>query len=72
MTANLAYGIAAFFAVIFGAPGVVYLHNLYLGFLFNDVFFWTSLWLIIIGVAIASMVIEIRNMTKKKSDGQNN
>ncbi len=71
MTANLAYGIAAFFAVIFGAPGVVYLHNLYLGFLFNDVFFWTSLWLIIIGVAIASMVTEILSL-KKKSDGQNN
>jgi hypothetical protein len=71
MTANIAYGIAAFFAVIFGAPGVVYLHNLYLGFLFNDVFFWTSLWLIIIGVAIASMVTEILSL-KKKSDGQNN
>jgi hypothetical protein len=71
MNANIAYGIAAFFAVIFGAPGVVYLHNLYLGFLFNDVFFWTSLWLIIIGVAIASMVTEILSL-KKKSDGQNN
>lgn len=71
MTANIAYGIAAFFAVVFGAPGVVYLHNLYLGFLFNDVFFWTSLWLIIIGVAIASMVTEILSL-KKKSDGQNN
>jgi hypothetical protein len=68
MTANIAYGIAAFFAVIFGAPGVVYLHNLYLGFLFNDVFFWTSLWLIIIGVAIASMVTEILGL-KKKSNG---
>jgi hypothetical protein len=68
MNANIAYGIAAFFAVIFGAPGVVYLHNLYLGFLFNDVFFWTSLWLIIIGVAIASMVTEILGM-KKKSNG---
>jgi hypothetical protein len=71
MNANIAYGIASFFAVIFGAPGVVYLHNLYLGFLFNDVFFWTSLWLIIIGVAIASMVTEILSL-KKKSDGQNN
>ena len=71
MTANIAYGIAAFFAVIFGAPGIIYLHNLYLGFLFNDVFFWTSLWLIIIGVAIASMVTEILSL-KKKSDGQNN
>jgi len=69
MNANIAYGIAAFFAVIFGAPGVVYLHNLYLGFLFNDVFFWTSLWLIIIGLAVGSMVTEIRGMTKKKSDG---
>jgi hypothetical protein len=68
MNANIAYGIAAFFAVIFGAPGVVYLHNLYLGFLFNDVFFWTSLWLIIIGVAIASMVTEILSL-KKKSNG---
>jgi hypothetical protein len=67
MTANIAYGIAAFFAVIFGAPGIIYLHNLYLGFLFNDVFFWTSLWLIIIGVAIASMVTEILGL-KKKSD----
>lgn len=65
MTANIAYGIAAFFAVIFGAPGVVYLHNLYLGFLFNDVFFWTSLWLIIIGAAIASMVTEILSLKKK-------
>jgi hypothetical protein len=67
MNANIAYGIAAFFAVVFGAPGVVYLHNLYLGFLFNDIFFWTSLWLIIIGVAIASMVTEILSL-KKKSD----
>jgi hypothetical protein len=65
MNANIAYGIAAFFAVVFGAPGVVYLHNLYLGFLFNDVFFWTSLWLIIIGVAIASMVTEILSLKKK-------
>ncbi len=65
MTANIAYGIAAFFAVVFGAPGVVYLHNLYLGFLFNDVFFWTSLWLIIIGVAMASMVTEILSLKKK-------
>lgn len=65
MTANIAYGIAAFFAVVFGAPGVVYLHNLYLGFLFNDIFFWTSLWLIIIGVAIASMVTEILSLKKK-------
>lgn len=65
MNANIAYGIAAFFAVIFGAPGVIYLHNLYLGFLFNDVFFWTSLWLIIIGVAIASMVTEVLSLKKK-------
>jgi hypothetical protein len=68
MTANIAYGIAGFFAVIFGAPAIIYLHNLYLGFLFGGVFFWTSLWLIIIGLAIGSMITELRSMTKKKSD----
>ena len=63
---NIAYGIAAFFAVVLGAPLVVYVLSLYLGLLFGGVYFWTSLWLIIIGLAIGSMVTELRDMSARR------
>lgn len=67
---NIAYGIAAFFAVVLGAPLVIYVLSLYLGLLFGGVYFWTSLWLIIIGLAVGSMVTELRDMSaRKKSNG---
>ena len=67
---NIAYGVAAFFAVVLGAPLVVYVLSLYLGLLFGGVYFWTSLWLIVIGLAVGSMVTELRDMsTRKKSNG---
>lgn len=67
---NIAYGIAAFFVVVLGAPLVVYAMSLYLGLLFGGVYFWTSLWMIVIGLAVGSMVTEIRGLSKKaKSNG---
>lgn len=63
---NIAYGITAFFAVVLGAPLVVYVLSLYLGLLFGGVYFWTSLWLIVIGLAVGSMVTELRDMSARR------
>lgn len=64
---NVMYGVIAGLAMTFGFPFVIYVMSLFLGLLFGPgIYFWTSFWLIVMGLAVGSMVTELRDISSRK------